>query len=367
MKTSIVVASLAAAASASLTLEEKWGTDWPFSGISTFAHLPTEKCLVSPDESFDIGVIGVPFDTAVSYRPGARFGPRAIRAASMRQTSLRGFNARAGINPYANWAKIIDCMDMPVTPVDNKIALTQMTAGYKELLKRPVAYTANGTDSVPRLITLGGDHSIVLPALRAYHDVYGPITVIHFDAHLDTWLPSGYPSAWGDTEFTHGSMFWMASQEGLLDKDHCVHAGLRTRLSGVDWADYESDDQSGFARIGSDEIMGDVQGVVTKILDRVPKDVPVYISVDIDVIDPGMAPGTGTPEAGGWLTRELIQVIRGLSGLNIIGADVVEVSPAYDHAEITALAGAQIAYELITSMVQVGVPTVNKKIQKDEL
>ncbi|ANB13480.1 arginase [Sugiyamaella lignohabitans] len=344
------------------TLEDKWGTDWPFSGVNTFAHLPTDKCLIHPDTEFDIALIGIPFDTAVSYRPGARFGPRAIRAASARQSSLRGFNARAGINPYQDWAKVIDCDDIPVTPVDNKLALRQITEGYNELLSRPIHYKKDGKPNLPpRLITLGGDHSIVLGALRSLHKVYGPITVIHFDAHLDTWLPSKYPSSWesdpGAGDFTHGTMFWMASQEGLLSNDTCLHAGLRTRLSGKDWGDYEEDTKQGFARIASDDIMEKgVKGIVAEILERVPTTVPVYISVDIDVIDPGMAPGTGTPEAGGWQTRELIQIIRGLESLNLVGADVVEVSPAFDHAEITALAGAQVAYELITNMVIKGTP-----------
>jgi agmatinase len=338
------------------TLEEKWGTDWPFSGIATFAHLPSVKCLVHPEEQFDIGVIGVPFDTAVSYRPGARFGPRAIRDASMRQTSLRGFNTRAGINPYQDWATIVDCNDIPVTPIDNKLALRQMTQGYSELLTR-----SSKSDHAlpPRLVSLGGDHSIVLPALRALHSIYGPITVIHFDAHLDTWLPNKYPSTWetepGAGDFTHGTMFWMAHQEGLLANDSCIHAGLRTRLSGTDWDDYEQDSKQGFARIASDDIMTKgIEGVTAEILDRIPATAPVYISVDIDVLDPAMAPGTGTPEAGGWQTRELIQVIRGLEGLNVVGGDVVEVSPSFDHAEITALAGAQVAYEIITNMVKKG-------------
>lgn len=332
--------------------------------MNTFAHLPYEKCLTNGDETFDIGIIGVPFDTAVTYRPGARFGPRAIRSASARQTSLRGFNARAGINPYENWAKVIDCADIPVTPMDNKLALEQMTQGYKDLLKHKPEFTKNGTN-IPRLVSLGGDHSIVLPALRAYNEAYGPITVIHFDAHLDTWLPEKYPSTWGAHDFTHGSMFHMAHKEGLLAEGSCVHAGLRTRLSGVDWSDYEEDEKQGFARIASDDMMTKgVDGIVSQIYDRVPKNAPVYISVDIDVIDPGLAPGTGTPEVGGWLTRELIQLIRGLSDLNIIGADIVEVSPAYDHAETTALAGAQVAYELITSMVEGGIPTIDKKNKK---
>lgn len=347
-------------------LQEKWGTPWPFSGITTFAHLESPQCLIDPTTDFDIAVVGVPFDTAVSYRPGARFGPRAVRAASMRQYALRAFNHRAGINPYKSWAKVVDCADIPVTPFDNELAVRQMVEGYTELLSRNTTYKDTkkskknkGTKfSVPRIITIGGDHSIALTALRALHKIYGPITVIHFDAHLDTWLPANYPSSWGEaTEFTHGTMFWVAAKEGLLANNSCVHAGLRTRLSG--WEDYEEDTRVGFQRIESDEIMvKGPEGIVKDILARVPKDVPVYLSVDIDVIDPSMAPATGTPEVGGWQTRELISIIRGLEDLNIVGADLVEVAPAYDQAEITALAGAQIIYEMITSMVKKG-PTLD--------
>lgn len=339
---------------------------WGFSGISTFAHLPHVRCLTEPGETYDIGILGTPFDTAVSYRPGARFGPRAIRAATGRQTSFRGYNARAHLNPYKSWAKIIDCGDIPVTPFDNALALRQMTEAFLELGQRPPTAEAEASSSTylhePKLLTLGGDHSIALPALRAMEKVYGkPISVVHFDAHLDTWLPNKYPSGWiGDersqSDFNHGSMFWMAGQEGLIANGSSVHAGLRTRLSGVNEDDYSDDSQQGWTRISTDDIdtMG-VQGIISSILEKVGTEVPVYLSVDIDVIDPGMAPGTGTPEPGGWTTRELIRILRGIETLNVVGADIVEVSPAYDGAtEATALAAAQVGYEILTSMVRRG-------------
>ncbi len=349
-------------------LDLLWGNDWPFTGINTFAHLPHTKCLLRPNEKYDIAVIGVPFDTAVSYRPGTRFGPRALRAASQRQYAPRGFNTRGGINPYQNWARIIDCGDIPVTPMDNDLALRQMTQAYDELLAHDTVFrpkdekeaeSEKNSVTVPRLVSLGGDHSIILPALRALHKIYGPISVIHFDAHLDTWLPRKYPTGWESkqSDFTHGTMFWMASEEGLLSNGSCIHAGLRTRLSGIDWEDYEDDEAQGFARIHSDEIFyKGIDHIVETITARVGTKNPVYISVDIDVLDPGFAPGTGTPEAGGWQTRELISLIRKLEHLNIVGADLVEVSPSFDHAEITALAGSQVVYELITSMVKTGRP-----------
>ncbi|RDA84265.1 hypothetical protein CP532_1983 [Ophiocordyceps camponoti-leonardi (nom. inval.)] len=341
-------------------LEAKWGYEWGFSGIGSFAHLDHVKCLTDPSVDFDIAIIGVPFDTAVTYRPGARFGPRAIRQASARQTAFRGFNPRAGFNPYQNWAKIIDCGDIPITPFDNQIALDQMTQAFLELGKRKPPPGSRATNPKPRLVTLGGDHSLALPALRAIKEIYGrPVRVLHFDAHLDTWDPHSYPAAWGATQFTHGSMFWMANNEGLLTNSSSspsVHAGLRTRLSGDSWADNDSDGAQGWVRFSADD-MDDkgTAGIIEGIMKTLGTEDPVYLSVDIDVLDPAFAPGTGTPEPGGWTTRELIRVLRGIEGLNLVGADVVEVSPAYQgRGEETALAAAQVVYEMVTSMVKRG-------------
>ncbi|ETN40802.1 agmatinase [Cyphellophora europaea CBS 101466] len=374
---------LAASDATAESLDQKWGSDWPFSGIATFAHLDHVKCLVNPDAPFDIGVIGAPFDTTTSYRPGARFGPRAIRVSSARQSSIRSFNYRAGINPYRSWARVLDCGDIPITSWDNALALRQMTDAFFELGSRQ---TPNGRLSVreyrrkPKLMTMGGDHSILLPILRALHAIYGrPLSVLHFDAHMDTRNPAKYIKAWVDADdlstqsfFNHGSMLWLASKEGLVANASSVHAGLRARIN--DYTDFDDDTDQGWHRIFVDDIddMG-VSGVIESILNRVGSQNPVYISVDIDVIDPGSAPGTGTPEPGGWTTRELIRILRGLENLNIVGADVVEVSPSYDAGEITSLAAAQIMFELITNMVKRGTVDVPKysssgvNINRDEL
>ncbi|RNJ55684.1 hypothetical protein D7B24_008306 [Verticillium nonalfalfae] len=345
-------------------LERKWGFEVSFTGIGSFAHLKYTKCLTTPSELYDIAIIGVPFDTAVSYRPGARFGPRAIRQASARQTSFRGYNPRAGINPYQSWATVVDCGDVPITPMDNGIALQQMTEAFAELGKRrPLSSSMRR----PKLMTLGGDHSLALPALRALREIYGqPIRVLHFDAHLDTWHPSKYPSAWAPTPFNHGSMFWLAGTEGLLSNattGPSVHAGLRTRLSGTDASDHDDDTAQNWVRISADE-MDDfgTAGVITRIMETLGTEDPVYLSVDIDVLDPAFAPGTGTPEPGGWTTRELIRVLRGVEGLNVVGADVVEVSPAYQGAgEETALAAAQVVYEVLSSMVKRGLGEMGRE------
>ncbi|KAL8723049.1 MAG: hypothetical protein Q9225_000591 [Loekoesia sp. 1 TL-2023] len=336
-------------------LHRKWDAEWTFSGISTFAHLKHVKCLSNRDVPFDIGVIGAPFDTAVTYRPGARFGPRAIRQASARQIPYDSFNHRRGLNPYRSPYTIIDCGDIPVMPFDNALALRQMSEAFLELGSRTPALL-NGDSPKPKLLTLGGDHSIALPTLRALNKIYGgPVAVLHFDAHLDTWNPVKYSSEWESpqSEFTHGSMFWIASNEGLIMNGSSVHAGLRTRLSGDGWDDYVDDDRQGFLRISSDDIdeMG-TKGIIDAIIKRIGLETPTYLSIDIDVIDPGLCPGTGTPEPGGWTSRELIRIIRGLEELNVVGADIVEVAPAYDGTgEQTALTAAQLGFEILTSWV----------------
>ncbi|GIJ82567.1 hypothetical protein Asppvi_001076 [Aspergillus pseudoviridinutans] len=351
-------------------LLKKWDQEFTFSGIASFAHLKPVKCLVEPDERYDIAVIGAPFDTAVSYRPGARFGPRAIRAASARQMAGTSYNTRAGINPYSSWATVKDCGDIPITPFDNGLAERQMYEAFLELGSRPAVTPADskyGTKGISagkaKLVTLGGDHSVALPALRALYQIYQkPITVLHFDAHLDTWNPIRYSAYWTSEQshFNHGSFFHKASREGLICNSTSAHAGLRTRLTGVDDSDYTAPNtpEQGFMRIHADDIdeLGPM-GIVDKIIERIGLDSeqPVYLSVDIDVLDPSTAPGTGTPEPGGWTTREFIRILRGIEKLNIVGADIVEVSPSYDNkGETTALAAAQVAFEIITSIVKAG-------------
>jgi agmatinase len=291
---------------------------------------------------------------------GARFGPRAIRAASARQLPGTSYNARAGINPYKSWATLLDCGDIPITPFDNALASRQMYEAFLELGTRPAA----SSKKTPKLVTLGGDHSVALPALRALYQIYQkPITVLHFDAHLDTWNPVRYASYWlsEQSHFNHGSFFHVASSEGLISNTTSAHAGIRTRLTGVDDSDYTAPGtpEQGFMRIHADDI-DDIgtKGVIEAIVERIGLDPeqPVYLSVDIDVLDPATAPGTGTPEPGGWTTREMIRILRGIEKLNVVGADIVEVSPSYDNVgETTALAAAQVAFEIITSLVKAGV------------
>jgi agmatinase len=353
--------------------------DSVFSGLTTFAHLPYAACFspqthLFPEEGevvngshFDIAIVGMGFDTGTSYRPGARFGPGGIRTGSKRLNLYGSYNVPMAIDPFKNWAKIVDCGDVPVTSYNNEKAISQMSSGHKFLMSRDVTYkgkehkkdssapAARGRFSKdgkprPRVMTLGGDHTITLPLIRSIHESYGPVSVLHFDAHLDTWKPTVFGGSPG--LINHGTYFHHAFQEGLITNTS-AHAGIRTTLSSL--ADYEHDKECGFklheARI-IDEI--GVQGIIDSIKERVGKG-PVYLSIDIDTLDISVAPATGTPESGGWSSRELRAILRGLEGLNIVGADLVEVAPAYDtQAEITQIAAADIVFEVLSLMVKAG-------------
>jgi agmatinase len=294
-----------------------------FAGIATFARLPR----LDQVERADIAVVGVPFDSGVSYRPGARFGPAHVREASR---LLRPYNPTQDIEPFST-QQVVDAGDIAVNPYNIDDAVAQIQAGAHAL-------TASGA----RLITIGGDHTIALPLLRNVAAEHGPITVIHFDAHLDTW----------DTYFgapiTHGTPFRRASEEGLINQQTSVHVGIRGPLYAR--TDLRNDERLGFAVISSQDFEDDGLPACLERLRRRVGDTPIYISIDIDVLDPAHAPGTGTPEAGGLTSRELLTIIRRFGGANLVGADVVEVAPAYDHAQITAVAASHVAYELISAM-----------------
>ncbi|KAJ7597420.1 arginase family-domain-containing protein [Mycena floridula] len=345
---------------------EKYGKqiDQPFSGPLTFSHLPYTRCLEEESVNFDIAILGMPFDTGVSYRNGARFGPYAIRSGSRRQRSQRGYTMSWQNNPYESGLKIIDCGDVPVSPTDNTLAVDQMEVAYTTLLSRPLVTQSKLYGDHPRIVSLGGDHTIVLPILRSLYKIYGQISVIHFDAHLDTW--SGYPGGITDqSKVTHGTFFSIARDEGLMSNSS-IHAGIRCKLGGEQ--DLHDDIAAGFQLISTNDIdeLG-ASEIISRIRSRVG-DTPVYLSLDIDVIDPGSAPATGTPEPGGWSVRELKRIIRGLAGLNFVGADIVEVAPAYDHAEITGIAAADLVHDFLSLFLVVD-PGVNNPAKKinDEL
>ncbi len=292
-----------------------------FAGSGSFARLPEIDRV--PD--YDVAVLGAPFDSGTSYRPGARFGPMAVRQASRH---LRpGHHVELDCSPFAA-IQVVDAGDVPVTPFSIEEAVQQIAAHAGELLH-----------GGRKVIAVGGDHTIALPMLRSVVRENGPVALVHFDAHLDTW----------DTYFnaptTHGTIFRRAFEEGLLVEDHSIHVGIRGPL--YDRGDLEDDRRFGFRTIRASDIdvLG-AAGAIDAITERVD-DLPVYLSIDIDVLDPSFAPGTGTPEAGGLSSRELLRVLRGLTSVNLVSADLVEVAPAYDHAEITSLAAATVIFDIV--------------------
>jgi agmatinase len=272
-----------------------------------------------------------------------------------------------GVDPFEEGLEILDCGDIPITPFDAAHAFKQMEQGYRQILYHET--TEKNTWERPRIVSLGGDHSIVLPILRSLKTVYGPVSVIHLDSHLDTWDPyEGYTGITSEqSAITHGTFFWHASREGCIAKGSSIHGGLRTKLFGP--KDYVIDkDVVGFTLIEAREI--DEIGMPA-IIDKVRKtvgDTPTYLSIDIDVLDPSIAPATGTPESGGWTTRELKRFIKGLEGVNLIGADVVEVSPPYDTiAETTCIAASDMIIDILAVMVKDKKEGQKKAAAKDEL
>lgn len=292
-----------------------------YSGIATFARLPR----IEDVERADIAVVGIPFDSGVSYRPGTRFGPSHVRESSR---LLRPYNPAQDVSPF-ELAQVVDAGDIPVNPFDLTEAVTEVETAARAL-----------GEQVQRIVTIGGDHTVALPLLRAVSAKHGPVAVLHFDAHLDTW----------DTYFgapiTHGTPFRRASEEGLIDLTASCHVGTRGPLYSKQ--DLEDDARLGFSIVSSEYIEEHgVEAGIQRILQRVG-DRPLYVSIDIDVLDPAHAPGTGTPEAGGLTSRELLRILRALRDHDIVGADVVEVSPAYDHAQMTGIAASHVVYELVT-------------------
>ena len=291
-----------------------------FAGPSTFARLPELRDV----SHCDVAIVGIPFDAGTSYRPGARFGPQAIRQASRHLRTQ--YHPAYDTEPFAE-QQVADAGDISCNPYNIEKAVLEIQKGATELLGK-----------VDRIISLGGDHTIALPLLRAVNHYHGPVALVHFDAHLDTW------DTYYGAPYTHGTPFRRAAEEKLFLESASMHVGIRGPLYSRD--DLKNDKELGFKVIHCDEFQNEgVDHVVKRIRDRVG-DNPMYLSIDIDVLDPAHAPGTGTPEIAGMSSRELVGVLRGLAGLDIISADVVEVSPAYDHAELTSLSAATTVFEI---------------------
>lgn len=293
----------------------------PFMGIPSFMRLPVTREL----DGADAAILGVPFDSGTSYRSGTRFGPRKIREASLQ---IWGHNPTLKVTP-AETLKIVDYGDVSVIPtsIEQTMVVIRQTAGK---------IIASGA----ALISLGGDHSIALPLLRAHAEKFGPLSLVHIDAHLDTW-----EAEFESVPYSHGTPFRYALQEGLIRPGEYIQIGIRGPVAAA--TDYQDAARLGARTITIHEVFEKgIPAVLEEIHRRMTG--PVYVSLDIDSADPAFAPGTGTPEVGGLTSYLLLQLVRGLRGLNLAGFDLVEVSPPYDHADITAALAANIIFEYLS-------------------
>lgn len=286
-----------------------------YSNSMSFMRQPYLRNPVSSDA--DLVLLGVPLDMATSGRPGARMGPDAIRRASV-NLAWEGNKFPWDFNVFDR-AKVIDAGDLVFDCGDAEDFTYRLEAATNEILK-----------SGKTMLALGGDHFITLPILRAYAKHHGEMALIHFDAHTDTYA--------NGSNYDHGTMFYHAPNEGLISPKHSVQIGIRT--------EYDKQDH-GFNVINAMEANDlSADDIVARIRDIIG-DKPVYVTFDIDCLDPAFAPGTGTPVCGGLNSDKVLKILRGLAGVNIVGMDVVEVSPPYDHSDLTALAGATVALELM--------------------
>jgi len=293
-----------------------------FAGIRTFMRAPH----VTDLQGVDVAVYGIPFDTATSYRTGPRFGPEAIRSAS---ALLRPYNPAVGVN-LVDALSIVDYGDVPVSPGDTERTYAQVEEALAPIVDAGVFPAA-----------LGGDHAITLAELRALAKKHGPLALVQLDSHGDVW-----ESYFGQRYF-HGTTFKRALEEGVLDPTASVQAGMRGSLYGPD--DIQIAKDFGFTVLTTDELRELGPQRYGELVREKVGDRPVFMSFDIDFLDPAFAPGTGTPEAGGFSTAEALAFVRALQGIRLEGCDVVEVSPPYDNTgAITALAGATVMYELLS-------------------
>ena len=292
-----------------------------FTGPATFARLPYVRDLAE----VDLAIVGVPFDTGVTYRVGGRFGPNAVRAASV---MLRPYNPNLEVSPF----EVLSCVDdgdVAIVPGSTERSFAAIEAALGPLVAAGV---------VP--LVVGGDHSCSLPHLRATR-ARGPVAVIDFDAHTDAW-----DSYFGE-RYNHGTWMRRAIEEGLVDVDHSIEVGLRGPLYGPsDWTDLRT--ELGLDYRTTEEVLAAGPAATAAAIRARVGDRPAFISFDIDVVDPAFAPGTGTPEPGGLSAHDALAIVRGLTGIDFVGFDVVEVIPAYDPAEQTAFLAANLAYEMLS-------------------
>ncbi len=298
-----------------------------FAQVATFMRLPQSRDLAA----MDTAIVGIPFDGGTSYRPGSRFGPREIRNQS---SLLRPYNPAVKALPFVT-RRVADYGDVDVAPVSIEKTYALIEGEVARIL---------AADVLP--ISVGGDHSISLPILRAVAKRHGPVALIHFDAHCDTW------DQYFGGKYFHGTMFRRAVEEGLIDPRRTIHIGIRGSLYAESDFDFQKEQGMEVLPIGDVKERG--IGYIAERLERL-KERKTYVSFDIDTVDPAFAPGTGTPEVGGLTSYEAVSLVRLLAGFQTVGFDLVEVSPLYDGpGQITALLAANLIYEFLCTLPKRG-------------
>ena len=298
-----------------------------FGGIATWGRLPHVP--LEDATGIDIGIVGIPWDGGTTNRPGPRHGPRQIRDQS---SMVRRMHQVTRVVPY-DLANVADLGDCPVNPANVEDALKRVEAYFKKLVAKGI-----------RPLSAGGDHLSSLPVLRALGEKK-PVGMIHFDAHTDL-----YDSYFGGFKYTHGTPFRRAIEEGVLDPKRTIQIGLRGSMYDND--DFEWGEKMGVRLVRIEEAVEKGPKAIMAEARKIVGDGETYVTFDIDMLDPVYAPGTGTPEIGGFTTREAQAMLRELRGLNIVGADVVEVSPPFDPSGMTAYAGAVMMFEILCHMAE---------------
>lgn len=297
-----------------------------FSGVRTFFRLP-----ILDDKSLkeaDVAIVGAPFDGGTSFRPGARFSPEHVRSMSVLG---RGYHPSSDVHIFKS-LKIGDLGDIAITPQDIEKTHAQIRAEVSRILQ---------SRTMPFII--GGDHSTTIGSMQAVVDHYGPIGVVHFDAHTDA-----YPAAWG-CDVHHGTFMRLGHERGWFRKNDVIQIGIRGPFSSED--DEKTPREFGFHVVTVDDVREQGAAEARERIKQIGRG-PVYVSVDVDCLDPAFAPGTGTPVPGGLTSHELFQMLRGLSELDVVAADVVEISPPYDVSGITGLAGVAVIYEILAAVAK---------------
>jgi agmatinase len=292
-----------------------------FAGVRTFARLPYVQTL----EDVDVAIVGLPFDTGATFKVGARFGPESVRSAS---AMLRPYNPELNVNVFSILS-CIDYGDAPIVPGFIEDSLQAIATTLRPLVEAGII-----------TLGIGGDHSVALGELRALAAVHGPLAMVHFDAHGDLW------DSYFGHKYTHGTPFRRAVEEGLLKPERSVQLGMRGPLYGGE--DLQMARDMGFTVLTTTQLLSHTPQAIGDLVRERVGDAKVFLSFDVDFFDPAYAPGTGTPEVGGPTSFQGLAYLRACTGLNWVGADIVEVLPSLDHAQITAHLAAQIGYEFLS-------------------